>query len=181
MRQITLITFTAALLALLLLAGCSPAASPVPTATPTVLDQAGPLAGDPAAAGPLPALDPAQVAQGEALYATYCAACHGAELEGQPEWKQPNEDGSFRAPPHDESGHTWHHGDETLQEAIRLGGGRFDAAAVGGTSAMPAYDGVLTEAEMTAVLAYIKSHWTDETRSIQWQATLQERAWAEEE
>lgn len=164
---------------LLWLAACGLATGPSPTTTPTILDQAGSLAGDPVAAA-VPTLAPALVAQGETVYVTHCAACHGAALEGQPDWKVQNEDGSFRAPPHDESGHTWHHGDDTLLEAVRQGGGRFDSAVVGGTSNMPAFEDVLTEAEMTAVLAYIKSHWSDETRAIQWQATLQERAWSEE-
>ena len=32
------------------------------------------------------------LAQGKKLYEQSCAACHGIEGEGQPDWKQPNAD-----------------------------------------------------------------------------------------
>ncbi|HRQ41591.1 MAG TPA: c-type cytochrome [Chloroflexota bacterium] len=121
---------------------------------------------------PAPTLSPDAIALGQQVYVEYCAACHGAELEGEPEWKSPNEDGSFRAPPHDASGHTWHHSDSVLIEAIRLGGARLPAN-IGGSSNMPAYDDILTEAEMLAVLAYIKRSWPAELREAQWEQTAQ--------
>lgn len=105
------------------------------------------------------------VAMGETVYGTYCAACHGFDLEGQPEWKQPFPDGSFKAPPHDETGHTWHHDDAYLIESIRLGGARL--APTIGVSAMPAYDGVLTDQQIVAVLAYIKSTWSTDILEAQ--------------
>ncbi len=111
---------------------------------------------------------------GEAVYVQHCASCHGVNLEGQPDWKQQNEDGSFRAPPHDDSGHTWHHGDPTLLEAIRLGGARFNDLNIGGTSNMPAFGEILSDEEITAVLAYIKSTWTEENQTWQQEATLRE-------
>ena len=46
---------------------------------------------------------------GETLYAVHCAVCHGANLEGQLDWQTPDENGILPAPPHDETGHTWHH------------------------------------------------------------------------
>lgn len=101
--------------------------------------------------------DPQLVAMGEEVYTTYCAACHGFDLEGQPTWQQPNADGSFKAPPHGATGHTWHHDDAYLVESIRLGGVRL--APNIGVSAMPAYDGVLTDQQIAAVLSYIKSSW----------------------
>ena len=55
--------------------------------------------------------DAAQVARGEALYAKHCASCHGANLEGQPDWKKRLANGRLPAPPHDMTGHTWHHPD----------------------------------------------------------------------
>ena len=112
---------------------------------------------------------------GERLYIQQCASCHGVNLEGQPDWKLQNEDGSFRAPPHDESGHTWHHGDRTLLDAIRLGGARFNDLNIGGTSNMPAFDEVLSDEEITAVLAYIKSTWTEENQAWQQEATIREQ------
>lgn len=109
--------------------------------------------------------DPQLVATGEEVYNTYCAACHGFDLEGEANWQQPNADGSFRAPPHDETGHTWHHNDSYLIESIRLGGVRLEPNI--GVSAMPAYDDVLSDAQITAVLAYIKSQWPTEILEAQ--------------
>lgn len=119
-----------------------------------------------------PALNPQRVARGAEVYALHCAMCHGAELEGEADWKLQNPDGSFRSPPHDETGHTWHHGDAQLIDAVRLGGARLPAD-IGGTSAMPAYDTILTDEEIAAVLDYIKSAWPEEQRLYQWQITLQ--------
>ena len=107
----------------------------------------------------------AVVAQGQKTYTTYCASCHGVNLEGQPDWQQANPDGSLRAPPHDETGHTWHHGDAALIESIKLGGARLPAN--GGLSAMPAYNEILTDPEITAVLDYIKSTWPDDIVAMQ--------------
>ena len=109
--------------------------------------------------------DPQLVATGEDVYNTYCAACHGFDLEGEANWQQPNADGSFRAPPHDETGHTWHHNDSYLIESIRLGGVRLEPNI--GVSAMPAYEGVLSDAQIAAVLAYIKSSWPSEILEAQ--------------
>lgn len=120
-----------------------------------------------------PTLAPDTLALGETVYAANCADCHGANLEGEADWKQQNPDGTFRAPPHDESGHTWHHDDAMLLDSIRLGGSRFDGVDIGGTSEMPAFGETLTEAEMTAVLDYIKSFWPEDIRQVQWQQTLQ--------
>lgn len=125
---------------------------------------------------PIPTLDLKRVAQGKALYDQHCAACHGFQLEGQPDWKTQNEDGSFKAPPHNGAGHTWHHGDVTLMQAIREGGSRFADMDIGGTSPMPAYNEILTEAEMTAVLDYIKSTWPEDIRAVQWEVTVREKA-----
>ncbi len=119
---------------------------------------------------PLPTLDEGEIAAGRQIYADYCAECHGADLQGEAEWKLQNEDGSFRAPPHDASGHTWHHSDDVLLEVIRLGGARL-TEDVGGTSNMPAYGEILSEAQIQTVLTYIKSTWPEEARQVQWEQT----------
>ena len=129
---------------------------------------------DETAVPPRPTLSPEAINLGEAVYALQCASCHGVNLEGQPEWKSQNEDGSFRAPPHDASGHTWHHGDPTLLEAIYAGGARFTNMNIGGTSNMPAFAETLSDEEITAVLTYIKSTWPEDIQQIQWEATLRE-------
>jgi mono/diheme cytochrome c family protein len=129
------------------------------------------LAGTPAAeVQPLPTLAAGEIALGQELYAIHCASCHGAELEGEANWQLQNKDGTFRAPPHDASGHTWHHGDRLLLESIRLGGERLPDD-IGGVSQMPAFEGVLDEGQMKAILTYIKSTWPEDIRQVQWEQT----------
>jgi mono/diheme cytochrome c family protein len=106
--------------------------------------------------------DAAQVAQGRAVYAAQCAACHGADLEGQPNWRQRQPNGRLPAPPHDASGHTWHHPDRVLFEITRDGIAAH--APAGYESDMPAFSQTLSDAEIWAVLAYIKSTWPADIR-----------------
>jgi mono/diheme cytochrome c family protein len=111
--------------------------------------------------------DPAMLAQGAALYAKHCAACHGAHLEGQPRWRERDPaTGRMPAPPHDASGHTWHHPDQLLFDITKLG----IAKAVklkDYDTAMPAFAGTLSDAEIVAVLSWIKSQWPPEIRQHQ--------------
>ncbi len=102
-------------------------------------------------------------AQGADLYVAHCAACHGADLEGEPNWRQRLDDGRLPAPPHDASGHTWHHDSEALFQLINYG----VANLIGDPdyeSNMPAYEGVLSDPEIVAVLTYIKSTWPQDIR-----------------
>jgi S-disulfanyl-L-cysteine oxidoreductase SoxD len=107
--------------------------------------------------------DPQVVAIGQAVYAENCASCHGAELEGQPNWRSPGVDGRLPAPPHDTTGHTWHHDGDTLFRLTKNGTG----ALIGDPdyeSNMPIYEDVLSDDEIIAVLSYIKSTWPREIR-----------------
>jgi mono/diheme cytochrome c family protein len=105
-----------------------------------------------------PGPDPAQVALGQKLYAQHCAACHGAKLEGQPDWRRRLPNGRMPAPPHDESGHTWHHPDAVLF-GLTKDGLVPPYAPRDYQSDMPAFGGTLSDEEIRAVLAYIKGHW----------------------
>lgn len=118
---------------------------------------------DPGRADPA---DPAQVARGAEIYAQQCATCHGRELEGQPGWRLRRADGRLPAPPHDASGHTWHHPDATLFGITRRGLVP-PYAPEGYLSDMPAFEDTLTDADIWAVLAFIKSRWPAETRRFQ--------------
>jgi mono/diheme cytochrome c family protein len=132
---------------------------------------AGPDAPAPAPApGAMPALAaPVDLARGEALYAEYCAACHGADLEGQPDWRSPGPDGRLPAPPHDATGHTWHHDDATLFAYTKLGGAEALAAQgiAGFDSGMPGFGETMTDAEIRDVLEWIKSTWPPRERAAQ--------------
>lgn len=108
------------------------------------------------------------LAQGKVLYGEYCASCHGADLEGQPDWQSPGPDGRLPAPPHDETGHTWHHADDLLFQYTKLGGR--EALALQGIefdSGMPGFADQLNDREIWTILAYIRSTWPDRARAAQ--------------
>ena len=107
--------------------------------------------------------DPQLVALGADIYADNCALCHGAELKGQPNWQDPGEDGLMPAPPHDETGHTWHHPDAILFAITKYGVAKA-ANLKDYTSAMPVYEDVLTDEEIVAALSWIKAQWPQEIR-----------------
>ena len=50
--------------------------------------------------------DQALVINGKEIYTNNCASCHGAELQGQPDWRTRLASGRLPAPPHDKTGHT---------------------------------------------------------------------------
>ena len=115
--------------------------------------------------------DPQQVARGRPVYAQHCAACHGARLEGQPNWQDKLSTGRMPAPPHDASGHTWHHPDSVLFGITKLGLVPGKYAPPKYESDMPAFGGQLSDEEIWAVLAYIKSTWPDKIRNAQVEIT----------
>ncbi len=122
---------------------------------------------------PLPPMnpqDPAQVALGRSIYAANCAQCHAANLEGQPDWRERRTDGRLPAPPHDATGHSWHHPDRVLFEVTKYGAAQ--RAPAGYQSDMPAYEAILGDAEIAAVLAFIKSTWPPAIREEQARITL---------
>lgn len=120
--------------------------------------------GEPARAGLLEPENPEMVAQGQEIYAARCASCHGAGLEGEPDWKSPGADGLMPAPPHDETGHTWHHPDQVLFDLTKLGVAKA-ANLPGYKSAMPAFGAALSDREIVAVLSWIKAQWPAEVQA----------------
>jgi mono/diheme cytochrome c family protein len=135
----------------LLLAGCSEATGP----------------GEDPRADPR---DAARVALGAKVYSRECASCHGANLEGQANWKEPLPSGRRPAPPHDDSGHTWHHPDYMLF-AIVKNGLVPPYAPPGYESDMPAFGAKLADEEIWAVLAFIKSRWSREVMAYRAEMT----------
>jgi mono/diheme cytochrome c family protein len=121
---------------------------------------------------PLPTLDPARVARGEALYTQHCASCHGANLQGQPNWKQPLPSGKYPSPPHDDTGHTWHHPDAVLIDII-LNGGNGTQGKI--PSDMPSFKHVLSEDDAITILTFFKSRWSLQSRQYQLQMTGQHK------
>jgi len=113
------------------------------------------------------------VARGAQVYQEHCAACHGADLGGQPNWRARRPDGKLPAPPHDESGHTWHHPDDQLFGITKYGTARF--APPGYETDMIGFGDVLSDEEIWAVLTFIKSHWPPRARAVQAERTRQSR------
>ena len=111
------------------------------------------------------ASNPKLVARGEVLYEQHCASCHGANLDGQPNWRERDADGMLPAPPHDMTGHTWHHSDALLFDVTKWG----STAVIGDDymSNMPGFAETMSDGDIWAVLAYIKSTWPPDIQEIQ--------------
>ena len=105
----------------------------------------------------IPYTDSAAVELGRRVYAEACGSCHGANLEGQPNWRERRPDGRLPAPPHDQTGHTWHHVDQQLFDLTKFGVEAY--APDGYESDMPGFKEVLSDEEILASLAFIKSTW----------------------
>ncbi|MCW1967980.1 MAG: cytochrome c [Anaerolineae bacterium] len=122
-----------------------PIVTPVPVATASV---------------PLPPLDVRQVSRGNQLYALHCATCHGAQLQGQPNWATPTVN-VVLAPPLNDAGHAWDHSDAELRRSILRGSVGKDAA---GNQFMPAFVDKLRMDEVEALLVFMKSTWNTQHR-----------------
>ena len=109
--------------------------------------------------------DDATMARGRGLYRDHCAACHGAELQGQPNWQVVGPTGKVLAPPHDATGHTWQHTDAELFQATKFGVS--DVAPEGYVSDMPAFAATLSDDQIWDILAFMKSRWPDNIRAYQ--------------
>ncbi len=139
---------------LLGVAACSPEAD-------TAQQDARPPAADtPAGAQPDSAsqdrgLEFGRVVTGGRLFRENCAACHGKQAEGDPNWQRRNAQGKFPPPPLNGTAHTWHHSREVLKGVIRNG-----TLAQGG--GMPAWKEKLSDEEIDAIIDWIISRWPDE-------------------
>lgn len=101
--------------------------------------------------------DGALVQTGQRIYADNCAACHGTRGEGQRDWRIRKPDGKLPAPPLNGDGHTWHHPDAQLRAIVAQG---VEALAPAGyESDMPGFDDRLSDREIRAVLAYVRTWW----------------------
>ena len=101
---------------------------------------------------------------GKLVYKNNCASCHGVNLEGQKNWMSRLPDGLMPAPPHDETGHTWHHPDRYLFMITKYGIEEFIGEKY--PNNMPAYKDILSDEEIIAVLSYIKSTWPTKIKEI---------------
>ncbi len=114
-------------------------------------------------------LDNRNIEIGRALYQEHCASCHGAKLEGQPNWRNVGSDGLLPAPPHDASGHTWHHDNRYLFDYTKLGGkALMEARGITGfENGMAGLGDILSDDSIWDILAYIRSTWPERIRIFQ--------------
>lgn len=105
--------------------------------------------------------------RGAELYEIHCFSCHGGDSGGQ----------MMDMPPrHNANGHTWHHPDCQLTDIVLNGSGEMGQMMrqmMGGEDLppMPTFKGQLSEEEVAAILAYIKTWWTEEQRQLQAEVT----------
>lgn len=95
------------------------------------------------------------VQNGFKLYRANCAACHGDQGQGVPNWKQAGPDGKYPPPPLNGTGHTWHHPMPVLVRTIKDGTQR-----IGGK--MPPWRDKLTDDDIIAIIVWFQSRWPDE-------------------
>jgi mono/diheme cytochrome c family protein len=105
------------------------------------------------------------VSRGNLVYMQSCSSCHGRKLQGQPLWQLMDQYAGRRAPAHDASGHTWQHSDEDLFSMTAYG--HFSSTPPKTKSYMPAFHGVLSDHDILAALAFIKSRWPIGLRASQ--------------
>ncbi|WP_339108562.1 cytochrome c [Thioclava sp. GXIMD4216] len=108
---------------------------------------------------------------GAALYQDHCASCHGTQLQGHPDWQSTGPDGRLPAPPHDATGHTWHHSDDLLFRITR--DGTTAVVGEGYESDMPGFGATLSDAQIRAILDHIKSTWPERERTYQQEVSQQ--------
>jgi mono/diheme cytochrome c family protein len=109
--------------------------------------------------------DAALVSKGAAEYSRFCGSCHGRNLQGQALWQLRDQYAGRRAPAQDGTGHSWQHSDENLFRMVKFG--RFPDAPKNAASYMPAFADNLSDTEILAVLAFIKSSWPVGLRASQ--------------
>ena len=99
------------------------------------------------------------IVRGKIAYQNNCVSCHQVNLAGAENWIGLDEVGHRKAPPLNGTGHTWHHDDATLHTIIKYG-------LVGIVSdyegKMGGFGDNLSDKDIDAVLAYIKSFWPDD-------------------
>ena len=126
----------------LLLAGCER------------LEEAGAVEPLTASQAPPRVYDTAVLERGRNLYAQHCAACHGADAEGDPQWRERRPDGRFRPPPLNGSGHAWHHPWRQLHQIVKHGRDPRQ-------SDMPGWGDRLSDADIDAILSWLQSLWPE--------------------
>lgn len=107
-----------------------------------------------------------QMQRGGALFRQHCAACHGNNAEGAPNWQQRDAAGKFPPPPLNGTAHTWHHPARVLMDVIKNGTQR-----IGGN--MPPWKDKLTDEQIRDIIAWFQAKWPDTIYAAWYRHNLQ--------
>jgi len=113
--------------------------------------------------------DAGPLATGEDVYKAYCAYCHGFKLDGKSEWFRRTDKDPAHSPALNESGNAWRLSDKMLFDITKYGGQPY--ALPGVKSEMPAFEGVITDKQMSMSLDYVKGQWPEKLRAHQLRIT----------
>jgi mono/diheme cytochrome c family protein len=108
--------------------------------------------------------DGGRIEAGALVYARHCASCHGDNLQGHRNWTTRLANGRMPAPPHDDTGHTWHHPSAVLFGITKLGL-KPPYAPPDYQSDMPAFGPLLSDDDIWNALAFIRSRWSAAVRT----------------
>lgn len=111
----------------------------------------------------------ALVGLGHTLYDQQCAYCHGVDLKGKPGWDGDYPSGGRPALPLDGTAPIWRLSDTDMFDVTKYGGQPFSPPVY--KNDMPAFEDQLADADIWAILAYVKSHWSEEVHNRQTQPT----------
>jgi len=96
-----------------------------------------------------------QLADGQRVFVTHCAKCHGVNAEGDALWRKMGDDGKYPPPPLNGTGHAWHHSRAVLKNAIENG-------SKPGQGNMPGWKDKLSSEEIENVISWFQSKWSDQ-------------------
>lgn len=98
--------------------------------------------------------DPVVLARGKRLFEQNCAVCHGADAQGNPNWRIRGPDGKFPPPPLNGTAHSWHHPRAWLRQMIKAG-------SPPGQGNMPAWGGKLSDQDVDTIIDWFQSLWPE--------------------
>ena len=113
----------------------------------------------------------AQVSLGKSLYRANCAFCHGDNLEGKPGWDGSYPSGGRPAMPLDGETAITRLSDQDIMDVTKYGGQPFSPSDY--KNDMPGFEMQLGDADIWAIVAFLKSRWSDE--AIERQRLAQEK------